>query len=110
MFALTLFAVAALQGAPPEFSGPRAGIELPQLKGVDVIERLETAVPQDLIFRDPTGAAVRFGDLFDGKRPVVLSFNYENCPQLCSLQLGGFVDALNREEQWTVGKRSEERV
>mgnify|MGYP001614777742 CR=1 FL=1 len=105
MFALTLLAVAALQGAPPEFSGPRAGVELPQLKGVDVIERLETAVPQDLIFRDPTGAAVRFGDLFDGKRPVVLSFNYENCPQLCSLQLGGFVDALNREEQWTVGKQ-----
>ncbi|MDA1259007.1 MAG: SCO family protein [Planctomycetota bacterium] len=104
MFALILIA-ALPQGAPPEFSGPRAGVELKQLDGVDVVEKLEAQVPADLVFRDPTGAPVRFGELFDGKRPVVLSFNYENCPQLCAVQLGGFVDGLNLETEWTVGEQ-----
>ena len=104
MLALIL-AAAALQAPPTSFAGPRAGVELPQLKGVDVVEKLEAELPKDLEFRDPEGRTVSLGSLFDGKRPVVLSFNYENCPQLCSLQLGGFVDALNQETQWTVGEQ-----
>lgn len=104
MFAF-LLAAALLQSQPPEFSGPRAGVELPQLEGMGVEEKLETQIPAELVFRDPSGAPVRLGDYFDGKRPVVLSFNYENCPQLCSLQLGGFVDALNAETEWTVGEQ-----
>lgn len=102
---LALFLAALPQGPPTGFSGPRAGVELPQLKGVDVVERLEARVPRELAFRDPDGAPVRLGDYFDGKRSVVLTFNYENCPQLCSLQLGGFVDALNLETSWTVGEQ-----
>lgn len=102
MIALLL---AAAQSQAPAWSGPRTGVELKQLDGVDVVERLEAAVPADLTLRDPDGAPVRLGDLFDGKRPLVLTFNYEDCPQLCSLQLGAFVEALNREEQWTVGRQ-----
>lgn len=108
MPAAALLALAALlpqAGAPPQFSGPRAGVRLPQTEGVDVVEKLRATLPPDLVLRDPDGAAVRFGDLFDGKRPVVLSFNYESCPQLCTMQLGGFVEALNAESQWTVGEQ-----
>jgi protein SCO1/2 len=102
---LALVLAALLQSPPTSFSGPRAGIELQQLAGVDVVEKLEAQIPRELTFRAPDGAPVRLGDLFDGKRPLVLTFNYENCPQLCSLQLGGFVDALNRETSWTVGEQ-----
>jgi len=102
-----LFVAAALlpQVEPPGFSGPRAGVRLPQTEGVTVIEKLEAQVPMDLVLRDAQGAPVRLGDLFDGKRPLVLSFNYESCPQLCNLQLGGFVDALNKETRWNVGEQ-----
>lgn len=103
--ALLASAVLALQGGPPEFSGPRAGVDLPQTKGIEVTEKLRAQLPPEMILRDPDGAAVRFGDLFDGRRPVVLTFNYESCPQLCSMQLGGFVDALNKETSWTVGEQ-----
>lgn len=102
---IALLFAALPQSQPPEFSGPRAGVKLPQLEGVDVVEKLEARLPQDMTLRDPDGRAVRLGDLFDGKRPLVLTFNYEDCPQLCSLQLGGFVDALNRETGWTVGEQ-----
>lgn len=107
MLTPVLLALAALapQAAPPEFSGPRAGVNLPQTEGLEVSEKLRAQLPVDAILRDPDGAAVRLGDLFDGKRPVVLTFNYESCPQLCSMQLGGFVDALNKETSWTVGEQ-----
>lgn len=103
--ALLALAALALQGGPPELSGPRAGVTLPQTAGVDVTEKLRSQLPPEITLRDPDGAPVRIGDLFDGKRPVVLTFNYESCPQLCSLQLGGFVDALNKETSWTVGNQ-----
>ena len=103
--ALLVLATLARQEAPPEFSGPRAGVNLPQTAGLDVTEKLRSQLPPEIVLRDPDGVPVRMGDLFDGKRPVVLTFNYESCPQLCSLQLGGFVDALNQEQKWTVGEQ-----
>lgn len=107
MLTPALLAIGALipQGAPPEFSGPRAGVNLPQTDGLEVTEKLRAQLPAEATLRDPDGATVRLGDLFDGRRPIVLTFNYENCPQLCSMQLGGFVDALNKEISWTVGEQ-----
>src|SRR5688572_7505754 len=43
-----------------------------RLKGVDVTEHLGASLPKDLVLRNSDGQQVRFGDLFDGKRPVVL--------------------------------------
>jgi protein SCO1/2 len=37
------------------------------------------------VFTDSHGATVRFGDLFDGKRPVVLILGYYDCPLLCTV-------------------------
>ncbi len=47
-------------------------------------------------FRDHKNNLVRIGDLFDGVKPVVMSFNYSDCPKLCSVQLENMVDALSQ--------------
>ncbi len=75
-----------------------------ELENVEVREKLGTTLPKDLEFRDETGAPVKIGDYF-GKEttPVILTFNYSNCLMLCSVQLGGLLDAMLEMES-TVGK------
>ena len=51
-------------------------------------------LPLSLAFTDSTGTIRRLATLFDGERPVILSFNYATCPMLCRLQLNGLVDGL----------------
>ncbi len=65
----------------------------PQLRDVGIEQRLNQQAPLDLTFRDEAGRAVRLGDYF-GKRPVVLSLVYYDCPMLCTLVLNGLVRAL----------------
>lgn len=77
--------------------------ETKEIQGVGIDEMLGAQVPLDMSFRDVSGDPVRLGDLLDGERPTVLTFNYANCPQLCDLQLTGFVDSLKGMESWTVG-------
>jgi protein SCO1/2 len=74
----------------------------PALQGVDIVENLGGALPGDATFRDTEGKAVRLGDFFDGKRPVLFVFAYHTCPMLCSLVLDATVKALN-DVTWTVG-------
>jgi len=50
-------------------------------------------VPPDLSFRDEAGKTVRLGDYF-GKKPVVLSLVYFNCPFMCTEVLNGELRAL----------------
>jgi protein SCO1 len=73
------------------------------LEKVDVAERLGSDLPRALAFKDELGRPVRLGDYFDGKRPVILTFNYSNCPMLCSLMLNGFVSGL-RDVDFVPGK------
>lgn len=65
-----------------------------RLEKVDVVEHPGATLPLDAEFFDSNGAVVRLRDYFDGKRPVVLTFNYSNCPMLCSIQLNHFVAGL----------------
>jgi protein SCO1/2 len=83
--------------------GQSADYQPDALDGVGIDEKLEAQLPADLIFTDPSGKDVRLGDLFDGERPVILTLNYASCPQLCGLQLNGFVKTLENMEDWTVG-------
>jgi protein SCO1 len=73
-----------------------------ELKGVGVTEHPGEQIPLDLEFVDSDGKPVMLKQFFDGKRPVVLTLNYSNCPMLCSLQLSGVFDALKRMP-WAVG-------
>ena len=51
-----------------------------ELEHVGVTEHLDEPLPLDAEFRDHTGRAVKLRDVFDGKRPVVLTFAYHTCP------------------------------
>lgn len=78
------------ESKPPELPPP------PTWKGdqIDVVEKLGASVPLDAAFRTHDGARVTLGDVLAGELPTILTFNYSDCPMLCSLQLNGFTAAL----------------
>jgi protein SCO1/2 len=76
-----------------------------ELEGVGIDERLGAVVPLDLEFTDEAGKRVRLGDYF-GRRPVILTLNYYECPMLCTLQLNGLIDGLG-QLAWTPGDEFE---
>jgi protein SCO1/2 len=75
-----------------------------RLEGIDVKERLDTALPLMLNFKDESDKPVVLKQYFDGKVPVILTFNYSNCPMLCSLQLNAVVEGL-KKVAWTAGQQ-----
>ncbi len=105
VLALLLLARAALasaEGAPPAGAAltdapetqPRSeDTRPPALREVAIDQWLDQQVPLDLAFRDESGAPVSLGQYF-GKRPVILSLVYYECPMLCTLVLNGLVRAL----------------
>jgi protein SCO1/2 len=66
-------------------------------------QRLDAQVPPDLVFRDETGVPVRLGDYF-GRKPLILTLNYFDCPMLCPLALEGLVRSL-RPLSFSVGEQ-----
>jgi len=88
-----------------EQRGQSAAYQPDSLDGVGIDEKLGAQVPGDMVFTDSAGKRVRLGDLFDGERPVILTMNYASCPQLCGLQLNGFVKTLENMEDWTPGNQ-----
>jgi len=74
--------------APPAAERPKI------LTDVGFDQHLGDTVPLDAVFRDESGKAVRLGDYF-GKRPVVLSLAYYECPMLCTVTLNGLASALD---------------
>jgi protein SCO1/2 len=75
-----------------------------ELEDVGVTEHLEAQVPLDLEFEDSSGKKVTLQEYFDGRRPLLLTLNYSNCPMLCSLQLNGLFDALTLMK-WDLGDK-----
>lgn len=63
------------------------------LKQVAIDQRLNEQVPLGLAFRDEDGRQVTLGDYF-GKRPVILTLAYYECPMLCTLVLNGLTKSL----------------
>ncbi len=61
---------------------------------VTVAEHLGAVVPADAQFRTQDGTLVRLGDVLAGDIPTILTFNYSDCPMLCSLQLNGLSTVL----------------
>jgi protein SCO1/2 len=64
------------------------------LRDVGFDQRLDEIVPGDIALRDETGRDVRLSDYL-GKKPVVLSLVYYECPSLCTMTLNGLVSAMN---------------
>jgi len=76
-FALLVSPVFAQQSGPP-----------PILREVSIAQRLNELIPPEIPFRDENGRTVRLGDYF-GKKPIVLSLVYFDCPPLCTEVLNG---------------------
>ncbi len=87
---ITLIAAATLHARAALGDGD--GLPAP-LRQVAIEQRLDATVPLDLSFRDEQGDPVTLGKYF-GKRPVILSLVYYECPMLCTLVLNGLVRAL----------------
>ncbi len=73
-----------------------------EMENVGVDEHLDGPLPLDTEFRDHTGKPVKLGDLFDGKRPVVLTFAYHTCPVVCSMIANNLARTM-RDVGWTLG-------
>ncbi len=67
-----------------------------RLRDVHLIEKLGDSIPLALQFTRSDGKQLSLGDLVDGTRPTILTFNYSDCPMLCSLQLNGLVAGLKQ--------------
>lgn len=68
---------------------------LPQaLQEIGIEQRLGEQLPLDTQFRDEKGSAVKLGDYFGKKRPVVLALVYYECPMLCNQVLNGLTGSL----------------
>jgi protein SCO1/2 len=98
---LALAAIASLPAVAQQIATPAI------LSKVGITQNLNSQIPPDLMFRDEAGNSVRIGEFF-GKKPIVLSLVYFDCPALCtevlngelrtmkaiSLNLGGDFDAV----------------
>ncbi|HEX5411596.1 MAG TPA: SCO family protein [Terriglobia bacterium] len=90
------------QGPPQGGASAQSSSVVPaQLKDVGIDQRLNNQIPLDLVFHDETGKTVRLGDYF-GKKPVIISLIYFNCPQLCPMVENGLLESL-REVRFSIG-------
>jgi protein SCO1/2 len=81
---------------------PPASVRPPGLKNVGIQQNLNQQIPADLAFTDDLGRPVHLGDYF-GKKPLILSLVYYNCPMLCGEVLSGLEHSL-RMMKFDVGK------
>ncbi|MGE5109790.1 MAG: SCO family protein [Acidobacteriaceae bacterium] len=65
------------------------------LEGVGIDQKLNAQVPLDIPFVDAQGQPVELKQYF-GKRPVVLSLVYYDCPMLCPQTLQGITEAIKQ--------------
>jgi protein SCO1/2 len=72
------------------------------LTAIGIDQKLDTVVDPTTSFRDETGESVTLRDYL-GKRPIILTPVYYECPMLCSMQLNGLVKAM-RVMPFTAGK------
>jgi len=91
----SLVAGAAAHAATPlAYPGPSSNEKPNLLREIGFDQKLGNALPLDAVFADENGASVRLGDYF-GKRPVVLTLVYFDCPMLCTISLTGLTSALD---------------
>ena len=97
LVALSVAGIALAQSPLPTIPGKSSGLaptKLPDaLQEVGIDQKLDAQIPLDLTFTDEQGRRVQLKDYF-GKRPVILSFVYYDCPMLCTLVLNGLVRGL----------------
>ena len=68
-------------------------VQSPLLNRIGIDQKLGAQVPGNLVFTDETGKTVHFSDYL-GKKPVILSLVYYNCPMLCTMSLNDLTHAM----------------
>jgi protein SCO1/2 len=91
VFSAPAFAQPMMPAGGPEGPNPLAPNDVLNTVGVD--QKLDAQVSPDLTFKDEAGKTVRLGDYF-GKKPLVLSLVYYECPGLCTMTLNGVARSL----------------
>ena len=66
------------------------------LEKVGITQNIGAQLPLQEVFTNQAGNQATLADFLEGELPVILTFNYANCPQLCSLQLDALVGTLNK--------------
>ncbi len=88
----------------PSITEPGGATQRPGvLRNVGIDQKLNDTIPLDLKFHNEQGQLVPLSTYF-GKKPVILSLVYYNCPMLCPLVENGLLHALN-QMKFTVGKQ-----
>ena len=101
-----LLLAVGMAAAPSPAHAQPSGQQKEALEGVGVDQKLGTDIPLDLTFRNEAGERVQLGSYFQKGTPVVLTFNYHRCPQLCRIQLQKFAKSLGGLA-WTPGDKFE---
>lgn len=90
--------IVASAPAPAQYTN-----ELPDaVKGMEIPDSRGRQAPLDLMMIESSGEAVRLGECFDGRRPVVLVMMYTSCPVVCPTVIQQTMAALN-EMDFTAG-------
>jgi protein SCO1/2 len=99
--------ILALLAAQTMFAQQPARTRIPSdlLQDIGLDQKLDTQVPLSLTFTDEAGKQVRLADYF-GRKPVVLSLVYYQCPMLCTQILTGMVMSF-RQLPFEVGSEFE---
>ena len=92
-------AAAQLASDPMQSVGVRPEL----LKQVGIDQKLNQTIPLNLAFRDENGNTVELGQYF-GRKPVILTLVYYNCPMLCTQVLNGVESGL-KELPTDIGKQ-----
>lgn len=101
LMSAVVFAQGNAPGVRPDPTMPSS--QTPKaLTNVSFEQRLNEQLPLDLPFKDEAGRTVKLGEYF-GRKPVILTFVYYECPMLCTEVLNGLESSL-RVLNETVGK------
>jgi protein SCO1/2 len=105
LLALAASSVAVAQAAAPRIQpGDGSMNQKPAIfDQIGIEQNLNQQVPLDLTFTDENGQPVQLKQYF-GKKPVILTLVYYQCPMLCSQVLNGLTGALNGIVKLNVGR------
>ncbi len=71
-------------------------------QNIGISEQVGQNIDLELLFADEEGSLVPLKKFFDGRRPVILSLVYYECPTLCTTVLNELTTAL-KNLKWPVG-------
>ncbi len=74
-----------------------------EIEGTGIDEKLGEKIDLDMDFVNEEGQTVRLREYFNNGRPLLVSFIYYNCPNLCNFHLNGMVESLSKFS-WEAGK------